>query len=179
MSISSQEFESISSNLCKSCGLCCTGHLFSQISLEPIEIETARAVGFDVTQSTPDKSSASQPCPFWKGDCKIYFHPNKPNACGRFKCKLLKELEGGEIELTESMKLVEQAKEKIHELEELMPIEEKVSFLVRFSDQITRMEKSNSSSFESNSFRLKAGVLLVIFKQRFGVSYFTNQTEIK
>jgi hypothetical protein len=171
------ESESDATILCKSCGLCCNGYLFSSITLDNSEIESSKTIGFHVIQSGPEKATASQPCPFWTGVCKIYLHPNKPSICSVFKCKLLKEVEGGELKLVDALDIVQLTKGKIHELEKSMSRKENGSFLDRLGDQVFRIK--HLSLEEGNRFRLKAGTLLVIFKQRFGVTYFTNQSEMK
>lgn len=172
-----QENESASSTLCKACGLCCTGHLFVNAEFKPHEIETTQALGFNVLQSNPEKPVFTLPCHLWKGQCTIYAHPQKPSICGDFKCKLLKEVEGEELALDDALAVVEQARQMILELEMQLPVGQDRNFRRRLFEYVNQLERSNSQTDTVKTFRLKAGVLLVLFAQRFGVTGLFNKPE--
>ena len=70
-----QTRERDSHTLCKSCGLCCTGHLFVWAKLRPAELDPAEALGLTVFRSDPNQRGFSQPCPLWNGECTIYDSP--------------------------------------------------------------------------------------------------------
>src|SRR5512132_1081293 len=78
--------------LCKSCGLCCTGHLFIWTKLKSTELEPAEKLGLRVFGSMPSQRGFSQPCPLWQGKCTVYDTPHYPHYCRTYKCKLLKKL---------------------------------------------------------------------------------------
>jgi hypothetical protein len=78
--------------LCKSCGLCCSGHLFIWSKLRSAEMDSAQALGLNVFRSDPRERGFSQPCPLWQGQCTIYTSPHYPHFCRVYKCKLLKEV---------------------------------------------------------------------------------------
>src|SRR5512147_3049765 len=103
--------------LCRSCGLCCTGHLFIWAKLRPSELDPAEALGMQVFRSDPTQRGFSQPCPLWQGECTIYTSPHYPHICRAYQCKLLKEMRSETVSLPEALTIVEQTKGMIHELE--------------------------------------------------------------
>ena len=116
-----------------------------------------------VYRSDPNQRGFSQPCPLWKGQCTIYVSPHYPRACRSYKCKLLKEMLGGNTSLPNALKVVEQAKGMIHDLEALLPSSPNTNFRERL---VAQLEKSADADLE---FRLKADALLMFYKEVFGV----------
>lgn len=109
---------SVGSALCTQCGLCCTGALHNAAVLDPDEIEAARALGLPVLDR--EKPGFALPCPRLDGTiCTIY--GSRPSVCGRYKCQLLQDLEGGAVELDEALGKVGIAKALRREAEEAMP----------------------------------------------------------
>src|SRR5215510_11603100 len=102
--------ESPANSLCKSCGLCCTGHLFIWAKLRPSELDPAEALGLTVFRSDPTQRGFSQPCPLWNGQCTIYDSPHYPYVCRAYKCKLLKDVTSENISLPDALTIIEQAK---------------------------------------------------------------------
>ncbi len=49
--------------LCKACGLCCTGHLFSWVRLKAVELTPLEKLGLNVIRSDPRQRGVTQPCP--------------------------------------------------------------------------------------------------------------------
>lgn len=123
--------ESGAALLCKACGLCCTGHLFTRTKLRSAEMDEAQALGLTVLRSHPNERGFRQPCPLWQGECTIYTSPHYPRFCRTYKCKLLNRLMEETIPLTDAMALVQQAKEMIHEVEALLPQSQDASFRER------------------------------------------------
>ncbi|UUR08753.1 YkgJ family cysteine cluster protein [Sphingomonas glaciei] len=83
----------VESQLCTSCGLCCTGALHDGVKLQANEIEPARSIGLPVKV---DASSTifALPCPKLEGTaCTIY--AVRPSACAAYACRLLEEVRGG------------------------------------------------------------------------------------
>ena len=155
--------ESQANNLCKSCGLCCTGHLFSRTKLRSAELDSAQALGLNVFRSDPRHRGFSQPCPLWQGQCTIYTSPHYPHFCRTFKCKLLKEVLGESTTLQDALTVVQEAKRMIHELEVLLPGSPDVNFRERLVAYLEGHENTDSG------FRLKADALLIFYKDYFGV----------
>jgi uncharacterized protein len=89
--------EEKSSQICTRCGFCCDGTLFNrlnadqgedladlvQIGMPPKNTRTEGVLAFDL------------PCSHFNGLCSVYTH--RPVACRRFRCRLLRKLDRGEI----------------------------------------------------------------------------------
>jgi Putative zinc- or iron-chelating domain len=156
--------------LCKSCGLCCTGHLFVWAKLRPAELDSAEALGMTVFRSDPSQRGFSQPCPLWQGQCTIYTSPQYPHVCRAYKCKLLKEVLSENTSLPNAVAVVEQAKEMIHELEALLPISPGTNFRERLVAYLEHLdETTGQEDTDLDLRRLKAGALLTFYEQVFGV----------
>src|SRR5687767_8227268 len=161
--------ESQAHTLCKSCGLCCTGHLFSSTKLRSAELGTARALGLNVFGSDPTQRGFSQPCPLWQGQCTIYTSPHYPHFCRTYKCKLLKQVLDENTSLPSALTVVERAKEMIHEVEALLPSSSNTNFRERL---VTHLEGQKASAEPENTdleFRMKASELLIFYEKVFGV----------
>ena len=159
--------ESPGTVLCKSCGLCCTGHLFSWVRLRATELDTSQALGLNVIRSDPRQRGFTQPCPLWNGQCTVYTSPHYPRVCRTYQCKLLKEVLDENIPLSESLTVVHRAKEMIGELEALLPVSPKRNFRERL---ISHMVQGNADL----EFRLKADALLSFYEKHFGVQDFLD-----
>jgi len=162
--------EAPGNTLCKSCGLCCTGHLFSWTKLRSAELDSAEALGLHVFRSVPSERGFSQPCPLWQGQCTIYSSPQYPHFCRTYKCKLLKKVLDETTPLVEAQTLIEQAKELIRELEVLLPTSPQASFRERLLEHLETLEKKSRWDEADLEFRLKADGLLTLYKEVFGVS---------
>jgi putative zinc- or iron-chelating protein len=160
--------------LCKSCGLCCTGHLFSWTKLRSAELDSAEALGLRVFRSVPRERGFSQPCPLWQGQCTIYSSPQYPHFCRTYKCKLLKKVLDETTPLVEAQTLIEQAKELIHELELLLPASRQTNFRERLVEHLETLEKKHARDDADLKFRLKADELLRVYERVFGVDDLVN-----
>ncbi|MDX1378840.1 MAG: YkgJ family cysteine cluster protein, partial [Anaerolineales bacterium] len=140
--------ESTASTLCKSCGLCCTGHLFAWTKLRSPELKPIEDLGVRVFRE-PHQRGFNQPCPLWDGVCTVYTSPDYPRFCKTYKCKLLKELIDEKIQLSEALTVVKQIMEMIEEVDALLPD----SSHPNFRDRLVEYVGDGNSSQE---FRLKA-----------------------
>ena len=154
--------------LCKSCGLCCTGHLFSWVRLRATELDSSQALGLNVIRSDPRQRGFTQPCPLWQGQCTVYTSPHYPRVCRTYQCKLLKEVLHENIPLPEALTVVQQAMEMIQELEMFLPASSKISFRERL---VEHMERGNTDP----EFQRKADALIIFFDQHFGVKDFFDE----
>src|SRR5687768_17008068 len=143
--------------LCKSCGLCCTGHLFIWAKLRSAELDSATELGLNVFGSDPGQRGFSQPCPLWHGECTIYTSPQYPHFCRTYKCKLLKEVLDESIPLPDALTVVQQAKEMIHNVEALLPSSTNTNFRERLVAQLEALEESDGLEDTDLEFRQKAG----------------------
>jgi uncharacterized protein len=157
--------ESPGTILCKSCGLCCTGHLFSWVRLKASELDPSQALGLNVIRSDPRQRGFTQPCPLWQGQCMVYDSPHYPRGCRTYQCKQLKEVLDENLQLPGSLNVVQQAKEMIDEVEMLLSPAPNLSFRERL---IAQMQQVDAES----ELRIKADALLVFFDRYFGVNDF-------
>lgn len=162
MNATDETGETQANTLCKSCGLCCTGHLFIWAKLRSAELDSAQALGLNVIRE-PAQRGFSQPCPLWQGECTIYTSPHYPRFCRAYKCKLLKQVIDEIVPLSGALTTVQQAMEMIRELESLLPVSPIINFRERL---VAHMERGNADS----EFQQKADALLVFFEIYFGVN---------
>lgn len=164
--------ESQANTLCKSCGLCCTGHLFNSTKLRSAELDSARALGLNVFGSEPRQRGFSQPCPLWEGQCTVYTSAHYPHFCRTFKCRLLKEVLDENTSLPNALTVVQQAKGLIHELEMLLPVSPDINFRERLVAHLEELDRLPATAREENTdleFRSKAAELVLFYEKVFGV----------
>ena len=158
--------ESQANTLCKSCGLCCTGHLFIWTKLRSAELDSIEALGVPVLRSVPSQRGFNQPCPLWHGECTIYQSPHYPRFCHTYKCKLLKKVLDENITLPDALTAVEKAKRMIHELEVLLPNSPSPNFRERLVAQVEETPPLNDRNLE---LRHRATALLAVYEGVFGL----------
>ena len=163
--------------LCRSCGLCCTGHLFIWTKLRPAELDPVEALGMPVLRSEPRQRGFNQPCPLWQGECTIYASPHYPHACRAYKCKLLKEMLGEHVSLPEALAIVEMAKEMIQEVELLLPDSSMPNFRERLVARLERLKTSTGQDDIDLEFHRKARALLGFYERVFGVTDVVDMPE--
>ncbi|MBL9103336.1 MAG: YkgJ family cysteine cluster protein [Myxococcales bacterium] len=95
--------------LCRRCGLCCDGALFTSVPLADGEIEPARRHGLVVVTRGDGTAGVRQRCAALRGDegCAVY--EVRPGCCRRYRCMLLRALDEGEVSPTEALAVVEEA----------------------------------------------------------------------
>jgi uncharacterized protein len=104
-----------SSELCRSCGLCCDGTLFDYVPVADAEMARLAKLGFAVRQAKGGEGRYDHPCPKFCGECSIY--EDRPASCASFQCELLRSSESGELSFTEARDIVRQAKGMIADIE--------------------------------------------------------------
>ena len=163
--------------LCKACGLCCTGHLFSWVRLKAVELTSLQKLGLNVIRSDPRQRGFTQPCPMWNGECTIYESHHYPRGCDSYKCKLLRELLDESVVLPKALRVVKQAKEKIRAVEKLLPASAHRSFRDRLIEWLESENNSAKPDSADSEYRWKAGELLDFFEKQFGVNDFLDLPE--
>lgn len=159
------------SNLCKACGLCCTGHLFIWTKLRSVELDSLEALGVQVIRSVPSQRGFNQPCPLWQGQCTIYTSASYPQFCRTFKCSLLKRVFDETTSLREALGLVEQTKAMIQEMEALLPDSSNPNFRERLAAHIeTLADRMGPDGLARMRFLEKADALLALYESVFGVT---------
>ncbi|WP_375766869.1 YkgJ family cysteine cluster protein [Archangium gephyra] len=104
--------ESPLSVLCRGCGLCCDGSLFSHVGLEPEELERLRALGIPIKQLRSGTQVLAQRCAALEGrDCKIY--KDRPSSCAAYQCLLAESLVEQRVTLEEAQAVVRKAQRLI------------------------------------------------------------------
>jgi Fe-S-cluster containining protein len=98
------------SELCKNCGLCCSGALFGNAPL--LEGEEEKAIELGIKPVVDEGEGAfNLPCPHLKGTaCSIY--PDRLHVCGDYHCLLSASVLEGETDFDEAVLDVESAKEQ-------------------------------------------------------------------
>ncbi|MDQ3262948.1 MAG: YkgJ family cysteine cluster protein [Myxococcota bacterium] len=100
--------ESALSTLCRACGLCCDGSLFSHVPLEPAEVEQLEALGIPIQHRRSGKKALAQRCAALEGkDCRIY--QARPGTCSDYRCLLADALIDGEVTLEQAQAKVKKA----------------------------------------------------------------------
>ena len=155
------------STLCKSCGLCCTGHLFSWVRLKATELTRLERLGVQVIRSDPRQRGFTQPCPLWNGQCTIYDSLDYPRGCDSYKCKLLRELLDESVSLPKALRVIKRAKEKIGEVEALLPDSSIGSFRERW---VTYLESADEPQSPKSELYQKAQALVLLYRDDFGVT---------
>lgn len=164
--------ESPANMLCRSCGLCCTGHLFVWAKLRPAELDSAEALGMHVFRSDPSQRGFSQPCPLWKGECTIHASPQYPHSCRAYNCNLLKEVIAENVSLPHALTVIQEAKGMIHEVEALLPASPISGFRERLVAQLEGPGENTDPEF-----RLKADTLLIFYEKVFGVKDLVDRSD--
>ena len=162
--------------LCKVCGLCCTGHLFSWVRLKASELTPSEKLGLHVIRNDPRQRGFTQPCPAWNGQCTIYDSPNYPRGCDSYKCKLLRELLNESVSLPDALTVVEKTKASIRKLETQLPKSSHSSFRDRFIVQVKALRESAGQG-RNQKFLAKAEELLSVIQNTFGVKDFFDEEE--
>ncbi len=123
-----------------------------------------------VYRSDPTQRGFSQPCPLWKGRCTIYHSAHYPRACRAYRCKLLKDMLGETVSLSQALAAVKQAKEMIQQLELLLPASASQNFRERLAAHYEHPPETAGQENSYQEFRLKADALLRFYETVFGVT---------
>ena len=110
--------------LCPNCGLCCNGVLFGDVELQKGD-DASRLIGLGLPlKEKGTKRVFVQPCACFDGKlCQIY--GGRPARCRTFECGLLKRVQGGDMEVKDALKRID----------ETLRLVEKVRRLLRASGQ--------------------------------------------
>lgn len=99
-------------HLCRACGLCCNGVLFSRVRVYPDEMGNLGQCGLKFYEKAQGQHYFAFPCPRFRfGVCGIY--QQRPMKCKEYRCTLLRRLQAKEIELPEAMAIVYNAIDRV------------------------------------------------------------------
>jgi hypothetical protein len=94
-----------SQSLCLTCGLCCTGAIFSSVQMEPEdEIPPLMAASINIYWDG-NANKFKLPCAAYK-NCSCTVYGNRPKNCQRYKCELLKRFERGDISHQAALEII-------------------------------------------------------------------------
>lgn len=157
--------------LCKACGLCCSGHLFSWVRLDANELDNVEKLGLRVIRDDPRQRGFMQPCPVWDGTCTVYTSPDYPRSCKRYKCKVFRQLLDNDLSFPDAMTVIQETLTLIREIEPLLPGPSSVSFRERL---IAHKEEMESLGELNNEFMKNTTILLARYEDLFGVDDFMD-----
>ncbi len=166
-----------SQTLCKSCGLCCSGHLFAWVRLNANELDKVENLGLNVIRNDPRQRGFLQPCPVWQGGvCTVYESPDYPSSCRKYKCIVLRKLLDEEIDFSNAISQIEETLSLIKEIENLLPVSSAISFRERIIENKEKLEKSDKQNYsdKEKEFLQKTKELLDLYENRFGVDDFID-----
>ena len=158
--------------LCKACGLCCSGHLFSWVRLNAPELEQVEKLGINVIRDDPRQRGFLQPCPMWNGICNIYDAPEYPKSCGKYKCKVLRQLLDDDISLKDGLSIIQETLVLIREIEPHLPPSKAISFRERLIAHKEELEIKKADL--DGEFMRKTMDLLSRYEDQFGVDDFID-----
>lgn len=164
-------------SLCKACGVCCTGHLFSWAQIKESERDRLQQLGLVVIQPAEKQHGFTQPCPMWDGECAIYQTKIYPSGCRAFNCKLLRELLDESLSLSRALRIVKRTKEKIGVVEKLLPSSSQVSFRERVVEQLLYLNRSTRLTVAERELQAQLSSSLNEIESRFGVRNFNGIPE--
>lgn len=111
------------SEICVTCGFCCSGVLYDQAPVEKDEADFARSIGFDIElRPGPERGRQKfrQPCPHLCGTACSIYRQRRPKICSRFFCELAAKFGRGDISQAESLDKVRQAQKLLRAIEPLL-----------------------------------------------------------
>jgi len=107
-----------STNICLSCGLCCTGTLIGFVQLNSEEMPVIREL-MDIEEASSD-GVFLQPCNKYCDGCTIY--SDRPKQCASYDCELLKSVQRKELDFTSAIETVEVVKQRKGAIEEKLAL---------------------------------------------------------
>ncbi len=175
MTTTNSAVDSPANILCKSCGLCCTGHLFAWAHLTAAELFSAQSLGLNVIQDNSRQRGFTQPCSMWNGVCALYTSPKYPRSCKRYQCDVLRRLLDEDISLPDALSIIQETLTLIREIEPLLPTSSALSFRERLITYKEDLESNEREYTESESeFLRKAEELLTYYEEGFGMDDFID-----
>ncbi|TRZ90242.1 lasso peptide biosynthesis B2 protein [bacterium] len=147
------------SELCLSCGLCCSGALHVHAKITPDEMDHARALGLTV-EPFKDHLRFHLPCPLYIDNrCSIYT-ARRPHICGEYQCELLKKYLAGTIPREHGGQIIRRTRELLAVVLAQMPAGNSFSDLQRAMERDWDAGRGPFGSVELR--RANAGFLLAL-----------------
>ncbi|EDM25712.1 hypothetical protein LNTAR_13222 [Lentisphaera araneosa HTCC2155] len=139
--------------LCKDCGFCCDGTLFTRATSFKNEALLPK-MGVEIVD---DSYWFKLPCQYFDKCCTVYDH-NRPAICGDFKCRLLSKFSNGKLEFDEIKKKIEQIKDQKIRLKKLIPNIKETQLL---KEAYYAFLEKNKNELKTKKFRIQHSQLLL------------------
>jgi len=109
-------------NVCQSCGLCCSGALFSYVAVDRQEVDKCKSLGFEIEVQKRNKHVFKIPCTRLSNNrCSVY--NSRPRKCIGYHCSLAKNVIKGATTYDDAIESVQKAHEYIKWLTENAKVE--------------------------------------------------------
>jgi len=109
------------SEVCLSCGLCCTGAIFSHAKLSDADKQILGEAGAIPKDGTYTGDRLHLPCTFLSGTACTIYERGRPEICGEYLCKLVREVENGKTTLDEAKQITAQARQLLDDTNQALP----------------------------------------------------------
>lgn len=114
MNARTKSSEAVIEELCPTCGLCCNGVIFANLTLQPSDgAARLRSLGLPVcnSHSALRPPHLTQPCAAFDG-CRCRVYADRPKYCRQFECVLLKSVKAGQTEPAAALRIIRTARER-------------------------------------------------------------------
>ena len=98
-------------NLCLECGLCCSGKVFEEMTVNLKESKYFKSANLIATD-TSSKYRVKFPCNNLQEGNKCSIYRNRPQVCIDYKCGVLKAYENGEMHWDTALNIIKAVKIK-------------------------------------------------------------------
>lgn len=155
------------SEICLACGLCCQGQIFTTVSLQPEEVESAKTWPVDLVMDD-ERPRFRQPCGCYrKQRCTIY--ADRPKACVSYSCRVLEQLRDGSITNAEALETIGHARKLIQKIESQLDPDVTRTIWSRVSEEwdLANMAALRNEGVISEDALLALGALRFILDRKF------------
>ena len=109
------------SDLCVSCGLCCTGAIFSHAKLTEDDKAILADAGVSQSDGVYVDDRLPLPCHFLSGTACTIYDQGRPKICGEYLCKLVRDVDAGKTSMDEAKQVAAEARQLLAEASEVLP----------------------------------------------------------
>ncbi len=120
--------------ICKACGMCCDGTLYLYVTLTDDEVSQLAKYEALVLSTKHEQPTFAEPCVLHEAaGCSAY--EDRPDACRRYLCTLLCDVERDELTVDEALLIVEEARARVDIVKELVPLEPGMPLAISIWDE--------------------------------------------
>jgi len=110
------------SEMCLSCGLCCTGAIFSHAKLSDNDKAILAEAGAFPEDGVFTGDRLPLPCSFLSETACTIYDRGRPKICGEYLCKLVRDVERGKTTLDEAKQVIARARQLMKEANQALPV---------------------------------------------------------